>query len=138
DFQALGNFVNNGRADVMSTSKVWGVSAALEANLSPEFLVKSISAYRSTDSRGIRDADNTPFVMITTDVGAESEQFSQELQLQYSSSALNGIVGAYYFKEDTFERATVPLAFPPAPPVINSILAGGPGSRDLQLSDLDT
>ncbi len=138
DFQALGDFVNNGRADVMSTSKVWGVSAALEANLSPEFLVKSISAYRSTDSRGIRDADNTPFVMITTDVGAESEQFSQELQLQYSSSSLNGIVGAYYFKEDTFERATVPLAFPPAPPVINSILAGGPGSRDLQLSDLDT
>jgi iron complex outermembrane receptor protein len=32
----------------------------------------------------------------------------------------------------------VPLAFPPSPPVIGSLLAGGPGSRDLQFSDLET
>src|SRR5690606_40423833 len=38
----------------------------------------------------------------------------------------------------TNERATVPLAFPPSPPVIGSLLAGGPGSRDLQVSDLKT
>ena len=33
---------------------------------------------------------------------------------------------------------SVPLAFPPTPPLIASILAGGPGSRDLQYSDLET
>ena len=32
----------------------------------------------------------------------------------------------------------MPLAFPPSPPVIGSLLAGGPGSRDLQLSRLKT
>jgi iron complex outermembrane receptor protein len=138
DFQALGDFVNNGRADVMSSSEVWGVSGTLEADLTTQIKLKSISAFRSTQSRGIRDADNTPFVMITTDVAAESDQFSQEMQAQYASDRFSGILGGYYFKEDTFERATVPLAFPPAPPVINSILAGGPGSRDLQLSNLDT
>jgi iron complex outermembrane receptor protein len=32
----------------------------------------------------------------------------------------------------------VPLAFPPSPPVINSLLSGGPGSRDLQFVNLKT
>ncbi len=138
DFQAKGNFVNGGTAAVLSTSEVWGVSPTLEADLSSSLKLKSITAYRSTQSRGIRDADNTPFVMITTDVGADSDQFSQELQLQYNAEVFSGIVGAYYFDEKTFERATVPLAFPPSPPVISSMLAGGPGSRDLQLSNLKT
>ena len=138
DFQAQGNFTNGGTADVLSTSEVWGVSGTATLDLSDSVLLKSITAYRSTQSRGIRDADNTPFLIITTDVGGESEQFSQELQVQYDSGPLSGILGAYYFDEDTFERATVPLSFPPSPPVIGSILAGGPGSRDLQLSDLET
>ncbi|OJW64107.1 MAG: TonB-dependent receptor [Sphingomonadales bacterium 63-6] len=138
DFQAKGDYVNGGTADVLSTSEVWGVSGTLEADLSDAFKVKSITAYRSTESRGIRDADNTPFVMITTDVGSQSDQFSQELQLQYQSGIVSGILGGYYFNEKTHERATVPLAFPPSPPLINSMLAGGPGSRDLQISDLET
>src|SRR5690554_3194139 len=138
DFQALGNFVNGGTADVLSTSEVWGVSGTATLDVSDSLTFKSITAYRSTEARGIRDADNTPFVIITTDVGAKSTQFSQELQLQYDRGIFSGIIGAYYFDEDTDERATVPLAFPPSPPVIGSLLAGGPGSRDLQFSDLET
>src|SRR5690606_1654256 len=138
DFQARGNFVNGGTAAVTSTSEVWGVSGTARYELSDGITLKSITAYRSTDSRGIRDADNTPFVMITTDVASQSDQFSQELQLQYDRGIVSAIVGGYYFDEDTRERATVPLAFPPSPPVISSLLAGGPGSRDLQVSDLET
>ena len=138
DFQNLGNFVNGGTADVLSTSEVWGVSGTATLDISDSVLLKSITAFRSTESRGIRDADNTPFLLITTDVGSESEQFSQELQVQYDGGPLNGILGVYYFDEDTNERATVPLSFPPSPPVIGSILNGGPGSRDLQVSQLET
>lgn len=138
DFQARGNFVNGGTADVLSTSEVWGVSGTAHYDFTDSLTLKSITAYRSTESRGIRDADNTPFVLITTDVGAESEQFSQEVQLQYDRGIVSAIIGGYYFDEDTFERATVPLSFPPSPPVIGSLLAGGPGSRDLQLSNLET
>jgi iron complex outermembrane receptor protein len=138
DFQALGNFVNGGRAAVVSTSEVWGVSGTARYEVTDSLTLKSITAYRSTKSHGVRDADNTPFVIITTDVGGQSDQFSQELQLQYERGIVSAIVGAYYFDEDTFERATVPLAFPPSPPVISSLLAGGPGSRDLQLSNLET
>jgi iron complex outermembrane receptor protein len=138
DFQARGDFVNGGTAAVTSQSEIWGVSGTARYDVTDSLTLKSITAYRSTKSRGIRDADNTPFVMITTDVGGKSTQFSQELQLQYQRGIVSGIVGGYYFDEDTFERATVPLAFPPSPPVISSLFAGGPGSRDLQLSNLDT
>ncbi|WP_246205017.1 TonB-dependent receptor [Altericroceibacterium indicum] len=138
DFQAKGKFVNGGTAKVLSTSEVWGVSGTAVLDLNDAVTLKSITAYRSTDSRGIRDADNTPFEILTTDVGSQSKQFSQELQLQYDSGPLSGILGGYYFNEDTDERATVYLAFPPTPAVIGSILDGGPGSRDLQFSKLET
>ena len=138
DFQDRGPFVNGGTAPVLSTSEVWGVSGTTTLDLNDALTFKSITAYRSTESRGIRDADNTPFLILTTDVAADSEQFSQELQLQYDSGPVNAIAGLYYFDEDTFERASVPLSFPPSPPVIASILAGGPGSRDLQYSTLET
>lgn len=138
DLQIRGPFVNGGTADVLSTSEVWGVAATSNIRLSEVVGVKLITAYRNTSSRGIRDADNTPLVLITTDVGAESEQFSQEIQLQLDWGSVSGIFGGYYFNEVTDERATVPLAFPPSPPVIRSILAGGPGSRDLQVSRLKT
>jgi iron complex outermembrane receptor protein len=138
DFQDRGPFVNGGTAPVVSTSEVWGVSGTLEADLTDSLTLKSITAYRSTQSYGVRDADNTPFTMITTDLGAKSDQFSQELQVQFESDRVHAILGGYYFNESTEELVTVPLAFPPSPPVINSLLAGGPGSRDLQLSELDT
>ncbi|MEO5773741.1 MAG: TonB-dependent receptor [Sphingomicrobium sp.] len=138
DLQARGPYVNGGSDDVLSKSEVWGTGATANIRLNDDLAVKLISAYRKTTSRGIRDADNTPLRLVTTDLGAESKQFSQEAQLQYERGIFNAILGAYYFNERTFERATVRLTFPPSPPVVASILAGGPGSRDLQLSNLKT
>nr|WP_315382730.1 TonB-dependent receptor [uncultured Sphingomonas sp.] len=138
DLQAKGPFVNGGTAPVLSNSEVWGFGATANIRLSHVAAVKLISAYRNTSSRGIRDGDNTPLTLITTDVGAESGQFSQEVQLQLDWGKVSAILGGYYFNEVTDERATVFLAYPPSPPVIRSILAGGPGSRDLQVSRLKT
>ncbi|MGT2514006.1 TonB-dependent receptor [Sphingomonas panni] len=138
DLQAKGDFVNGGNAPVMSMSEVWGVAGTANIHLTDQALVKLITAYRETSSRGVRDADNTPLTLITTDVGSQSAQFSQEVQLQLDFGKVSGILGGYYFNESTDERATVFLAFPPSPPVIRSLLAGGPGSRDLQVSRLKT
>lgn len=137
-FQALGDFVNGGTAPVTSTSETWGVAATATAKLDDWLTFKSISSYRKTKSRGIRDGDNTPFPILTTDLTTDSDQISQEFQFQVESGSINAIVGTFFFHEKTFERASVPLAFPPSPPVIASVLAGGPGSRDLQLSNLKT
>jgi iron complex outermembrane receptor protein len=138
DFQARGDFTSGGTAPVQSTSEVWGVSGTAVLELTPKVSVKSITAYRSTGSVGVRDADNTPFVILTTDLTTSSGQFSQELQVQFKSDRTSAILGGYFFNEATDERASVPLAFPPTPPLIASILVGGPGSRDLQFSDLET
>ena len=69
----------------------------------------------------------------------EGDRFVGKVTVDWAgNSSARSVLGAYYFDEDTDERATVPLAFPPSPPVISSLLAGGPGSRDLQFSDLET
>jgi iron complex outermembrane receptor protein len=138
DFQALGDLTSGGTAPVQSTSEIWGVAGTASLDLSEEVSLKSITSYRSTESRGVRDADNTPFVILTTDLTTGSSQFSQEIQAQFELDEVSGILGGYYFNETTDERASVPLAFPPAPPIIASLLSGGPGSRDLQYSDLET
>lgn len=138
DLQARGPFVNGGTAPVESNSTVWGVGATANIRLNDVASVKLISSYRETKSRGIRDGDNTPLLLITTDVGAQSAQFSQEVQLQLDFGSVNAILGGYYFNEATNERATVPVSFPPSPPVIASLLAGGPATRDLQVSRLKT
>jgi iron complex outermembrane receptor protein len=138
DFQDRGPFGNGGTAPVQSNSEVWGVGATANIRLTDQMAIKLITSYRETESRGVRDGDNTPLLLITTDVAAQSAQFSQEVQLQLDFGSVSAIIGGYYFNETTNERATVPLAFPPSPPVINSLFAGGPGSRDLQVSRLKT
>jgi iron complex outermembrane receptor protein len=138
DLQALGLDIGGGSAPVVSTSEVWGVSGTASVQLGDSTFLKSISAYRSTDSLGIRDADNTPFEILTTDLTTDSRQISQELQLQLTYDKASAILGAYYFNEATEEVLTAFLPFPPSPPIIASLLAGGPGSRDLQVSELET
>ncbi len=138
DFQARGDFENGGTAPVESSSEVWGVAGTARFELNDKVSLKSISSFRSTASRGVRDADNTPFVILTTDLTTDSEQFSQEVQAHLDYGKVKAILGGYYFDEDTDERASVPLAFPPSPPVLASLFAGGPGSRDLQYSVLGT
>jgi iron complex outermembrane receptor protein len=138
DFQALSGLASGGTAPVSSTSEVWGVAATATLQLTDRVSLSSISAYRSTDSRGVRDADNTRFEILTTDLTTDSRQVSQELQLQLGFDKVSAILGGYYFNEATDERLTAFLPFPPTPPIIASLLAGGPGARDLQLSDLET
>jgi len=138
DLQAIDEFTSGGTVPLVSTSEVFGVAGTATWTLNDHLSLKSITAYRTTDSRGVRDPDNTPLAIMATDLTTDSEQVSQEIQVRYDTGKVRTILGGYYFDESTNERLTVPLAFPPSPPVIASILAGGPGSRDLQISDLDT
>jgi iron complex outermembrane receptor protein len=138
DFQERGEFTSGGTAPVLSTSDVWGLAGTVNVHVTDQVSLKSITSYRSTGSQGVRDADNTAFLILTTDLTTDSTQFSEEIQVQLDAGKVGAILGGYYFNEATDERASVPLSFPPTPPLIASILAGGPGSRDLQYSDLET
>jgi iron complex outermembrane receptor protein len=66
---------------------------------SPEWTLKSITAYRDSQTKTNIDFDTLPVKI--ADVGAiyKDHQFSQELQANYDSGgSLHGVFGLYYFK----------------------------------------
>lgn len=128
----LGHYTNGGSADVTSTTRTWGLSGHIDYIVNDMISLKSITAYRELRWTGVRDADNTPFDILTTDLFSDSNQFSQEFQAAVEADRLHGVVGAFYFDESTFDQTDVFIS-PPLP----SVLAGGVGSRDLQFIYLD-
>ncbi|MFC2954197.1 TonB-dependent receptor domain-containing protein [Marinicaulis aureus] len=133
DFYNLGEFTNGGNAPVTSTLESWGVSGHAAWEVNDVLTLKSISSYRRLEWKGLRDADNTPFNILTTNLESESKQFSQEVQALVDLDSVSGVIGGYYFDESTDDFTRV-LFSPPAPP----ILAGAPGLLDVQLVDLGT
>lgn len=125
DAQALGEFRNGGTYPASSTLENRGVSLVADWKVSDTFSLKSITSDRRLEWTGTRDADNTPLLILHTNYRSESEQFSQELQALIDTDRLDGVVGAYYFDEDSFDRLLVPL--------------GNPGSSyDTQRVSMDT
>ncbi|HET7810905.1 MAG TPA: TonB-dependent receptor [Steroidobacteraceae bacterium] len=113
DFQDAGPFHNNGDVALKSWLRNWGGSLNFAYDISDALQIKSITAYRSIDWVGIRDADNTPLTILDTYYDVTGDQFSEELQLTYKSDALVGVFGLYYFDQDSDDIATVELNPPP-------------------------
>lgn len=63
--------------------------------------IKSITSYRSMQALFGRDGDNAPFNYSGDIHDQDHEQFSQELQLTGAHGALNWVLGAYYFDEQS-------------------------------------
>ena len=112
DAQALGPFTNGGTYEASSTLENLGGSLNLDWQVSDLFALKSITADRRLEWIGTRDADNTPLLILHTNYQSESDQFSQELQALVDGSRVDGVVGLYYFDEDSFDRLIVPLGNP--------------------------
>ncbi|MEO1366189.1 MAG: TonB-dependent receptor, partial [Acidobacteriota bacterium] len=75
-----------------------GYSLTVDWRVNDDWLFKSITAYRESDSENNIDFDTTPARI--TDVTATyfDEQTSQEFQLVYDGGErLNGVLGLYYF-----------------------------------------
>src|SRR5688500_14669532 len=112
DAQALGKYRNGGTYPASSTLENSGLSLVAQLDLNDTLSLKSITADRRLEWSGTRDADNTPLLILHTNYTSESEQFSQELQALIDSERLDGVVGLYYFDEDSFDRLLVPLGNP--------------------------
>ena len=76
------------------------------------FSLKSITSDRSLEWTGTRDADNTPLLILHTNYDSKSDQFSQELQGIVEADRLSGVIGLYYFDEESNDRLLVPLGNP--------------------------
>ena len=112
DAQALGNFKNGGTYPASSTLENRGASLVANWQVNETWSLKSITADRRLEWTGSRDADNTPLLILHTNYTSESEQFSQELQAVVDSERLDGVVGLFYFDEDSHDRLLVPLGNP--------------------------
>ena len=112
DAQALGPYKNGGTYPASSTLENHGESLVASWQVNEALTLKSITADRHLEWTGTRDADNTPLLILHTNYRSKSDQFSQELQAAVDTSRLDGVVGAYYFDEDSFDRLLVPLGNP--------------------------
>lgn len=75
-----------------------GYSLTVSWDLAPAWQLKSITAYRESDSQNNIDFDTTPGRIVDVIATYGDEQTSQELQLVYDGAGrLDGVVGAYYF-----------------------------------------
>ena len=112
DFQSRGPYGNNGTFPLESTLENSGVSMNLAWDLSDALVLELITSYRKLDWSGVRDADNTPLPILHTIYDVDASQSSQELQLTLQRDALTGVVGVYYFEQESDDIVTVELNTP--------------------------
>jgi iron complex outermembrane receptor protein len=85
--------------------QVWGATGIVNLELTDQFKLTSISAFRKFDTLEVFDADGISLPMLTAAEQAHGEQASQELRLTYEGGPLTAFVGASYFDESGFQRA---------------------------------
>jgi len=110
DFWNDGPYTANGTFPLRSTLENAGAALSAEWAVEDRLSIKSITAYRELSWTGIRDADNTPFLILHTHYVSRGEQLSQELQALASLGRLNGVIGLFYFEQNTDDRLRVTFA----------------------------
>ncbi|PZO75175.1 MAG: hypothetical protein DI632_12060 [Sphingomonas hengshuiensis] len=88
-----------------SRTEIYGGLLNAEWDILPEMTLKSITAYRVTAPFSVRDADNTPLLILETINRDNVKQFSQEITLGGTAfdKRLSYLFGAYFFKETDFQ-----------------------------------
>lgn len=103
----VGRYSPRGGSESYSLVEQSGVSLKASHDFDWASLV-SITAYREFDGEVVFDQDGTPIPAVSANITQEGDSFSQELQLLSApDSAVNWIVGGYYFKDN---QAYAPLA----------------------------
>lgn len=79
----------------------WGLSGVLDADLTDNMSVKSITAYRKLNWAAGMDADGSPITIIEPGFTMHQQQFSEELQFSGKAfdNRLDYVFGFYYFRE---------------------------------------
>lgn len=108
-----GPFRSEGTFPVSSELDTGGAVLELDWLLGEHLKLVSTTARRSMTMVSSRDGDNSPANIFATRDDFDHEQWSQELQLSYSSrdGRLSALMGAYYFDESGFNLVdlTLPL-----------------------------
>lgn len=112
-------------------TEAWGVSLLGEFDISPNWQFKSITAFRDNENIQQIDFDALPVVDVDVATIYESDQFSQEFQLNYTSDRVAGVAGVYYLEANAFGPFDVRL-------FQTGDVIGAPGLNALTKGDVDT
>ena len=102
-----GPFRNHGTAPMESSYDNQGLALNVTGVLGARSILKSITAWRTLNWTGRRDADNTPFSVLHTHYESDGAQFSQELQYLFSGGRFSGVAGIFYFREQVEDALDV-------------------------------
>jgi iron complex outermembrane receptor protein len=87
--------------------------------------LQSITNWRDTDILLVQDLDNSSNVNATIQSNfTNSEQFSEELQFQFDTDRLNGLIALYYFDETFRNNNNIGFALPSDGRTTNVLLTG--------------
>jgi len=109
----------------------YGGQLLIEYDITPEWQIKNVTAYRETNSLQQIDFEALPPQDVDVPVRYENEQFTQELQLSYAGPIVNGTAGFYYIDATAFNAFDVRL-FP------TGDVIGLPGLNAFTLGDVET
>jgi iron complex outermembrane receptor protein len=100
-YLALGPYKVASDAHTHSQLDMWGSQLTATWHVADWMTFKSITGYRETQPFSVRDADNTPLIVLETINRDDMKQVTQELQLLGDAfdSRLHWQAGAYYFHE---------------------------------------
>lgn len=97
DYRSTSSFTN-GEGQKLTH---WGITLALDWELSSEWGLKSITAHRDLRTDFFIDIDASEFELGDVFVGVDQDQLSQEFQFQYDNGDnLQSVFGLYYLREN--------------------------------------
>ena len=86
-----------------------GISALVEWQLSPDLMLKSVTAKRQDKSYAPIDFDSLNKVTFDVPALYKNRQFSQEIQLTYTGAKVQGLAGVYYLDSNAYNKFDVRL-----------------------------
>lgn len=99
----------NFNGDSRNFSDNYWVSLNATVELGGGFTLRSITGFDDTSVDNRVDVDGGPLRIDEIKFLTETDQFSQELQLQYAGDRFNGLIGAFYFDENLEARSEADL-----------------------------
>ncbi|MCC5864050.1 MAG: TonB-dependent receptor [Wenzhouxiangella sp.] len=112
-------------------TEAWGVSLLAEVDFAPGWQFKSITAYRENENIQQIDFDALPAVDLDVATIYDSDQFSQEFQVNFTTDRAAGVAGFYYLNANAFGPFDVRL-------FETGNLIGAPGLNAFTKGDVDT
>ncbi|WP_018995902.1 TonB-dependent receptor [Hirschia maritima] len=95
-FQVTDIYDTNAGAGDSNSVETRGASLTAEWDINDNITLKSISAYRDSETTTPIDFDTLPQQDFDVPATYEDDQFSQEFQVQFNTDKLSGVAGVYY------------------------------------------